>query len=246
LRSVKHYIRTDDALQKLYGFANEKLWYGDLEPFAEMLLKFMGRRTLSVLEHENEGVLRRVVEAYINPQGFQIPKLPLVSDGSKELGSLRWFGYADMFISNGSGTAMVLELKYIRLPWLAYGARQEKSGVELTYSEMEEMDREIKDMEEEELEKLSYIRHDRASGTKECKVSETLEESMQRLERYVRVIESGEAEKDKDSGILSDRVEITDGNDTLLSFVLMVIGGRRVLWRAGRKVQTKYSYKYID
>jgi hypothetical protein len=100
-------------------------------------------------------------------------------------------------------------------------------------------------MKEEELEELLYVRHDKASGTKECKVSETLEESMKQLEEHVRVIESGEAANDKDSGVMLDYVLITGGNDTLYGFVLMVIGGRRVLWRAGREVQTKYSYKCI-
>ena len=69
-----------------------------------------------------------------------------------------------------------------------------------------------------------------------------MEDGLQQLQRYMRIIAFGRVKSYNDSGVLDTRVNIGIGLDHLQGYVIMAVGGARVLVRSVNAVETRHKY----
>ena len=87
-------------------------------------MRFQSLRSLFTT---NEATLQSIVEMLLDPPRTRVGELCLIADGTKGRGAGR-FGFADVFVMDGSGNAVILELKDIHLAGLHSGPENRASG----------------------------------------------------------------------------------------------------------------------
>jgi len=232
-------------MQNRIAPANMHLRNGSVKDFVELLNDFLADRPLRSLIASNEAVLQGVVEILLDPPRTRVPELYLVMNGNKQKGDGR-FGFPDMFIvgDGGSDSAVVLELKDIHLSGLWNGRQGHRTKwMNPSYAEMDALAKEVSDMDEELMNEMRYMywskRDKRYVSTT---VGKMRKDALAQVKRYVKVIKKGRAEKFDDSGVRDPRVLVKRSRGTLFSFVLMAVGGRRILYQAGKAEKTEFSY----
>jgi hypothetical protein len=229
-------------LQTKVAPANRDLRRGSIELFIKLVEEFLRLRAVRSLYTTDEAVLQAVVEMLLDPPRTRIGEVCLVMDGSKQKGSGR-FGFVDIFLASNDGPGVLLELKDIRLAGLISGL-QGKWVSKPLYVEMERFSEELSNMDERSLENLQYMYwSEEKKRVQSTTVGQFRRDALDQLKRYVEVMNMGCAARFSDSGVFDKRVEISPGNDDLHSFVIMTIGGRKILWQSGETVGTRFSFK---
>ena len=74
-------------------------------------------------------------------------------------------------------------------------------------------------------------------------VGQMKKDAMKQLENYMQLVKMGAVKSYSGSGVLDARVKITKSSQPykLYGFVLMAVGGRRIVWEACT-METKFSY----
>jgi hypothetical protein len=222
--------------------ANTDLRRGSIELFTELVEEFLRLRAVRSLYTTDEAVLQAVVEMLLDPPRTRIGEVCLVMDGSKQIGSGR-FGFVDIFVASNDGPGVLLELKDIRLAGLISGLRG-KWVSKPPYVEMEQFSEKLSNMDERLFDNLQYMYwSEEKKRVQSTTVGQFRKDAFEQLQRYVQVMKMGCVAKFSDSGVFDNRVEISPGNSDLYSFVIMAIGGRKILWQSGETVGTGFSYK---
>ncbi|KAF8545122.1 hypothetical protein BDD12DRAFT_872046 [Trichophaea hybrida] len=245
LNRIHKYICAHEHIQNKIAPANTSLRNGSIEPFAELLQQFLAGRTVRSLRSSNEAVLQGVVEILLDPPRTRVPELYLVMDGKKQKGDGR-YAFPDIFVvgDDNSESAVVLELKDIRLSGLWNGAQGGRTKwTNPSYKELEALAEKVSVMNEASMNKMRYMYwSDRDNRYTSTTVGKMRKDALAQVKRYVKVIKKGRAEKFEDSGVRDPRVIVKRTHGTLFSFVLMAVGGRRILYEAGNAEKTEFSY----
>jgi hypothetical protein len=242
LERIRQYIDAQEHFQHKIAPANRDLQQGSIDLFIELVEKFIEHRSVRTLFTTDEAVLQAAVEILLDPPQTRIGEVRLVMDGSKNIGSGR-FGFVDIFLASDDGTGVVLELKDIRLAGLISG-KKKKWVQRPTYAEMEEFSEELSNMDIGSLDGLPFMYwSEEKKQAQFTTVGQCRKDALEQLKRYVQVIKKGFVASYSDSGILDKRVKVSPGNSDLYSFVVMAVGGRRILWQPGETVGTEFLYK---
>ena len=202
----------------------------------------MKHRALRSLFTTDEATLQGVVEVLLDPPRTHVGEFRLVVDGTKKKGDGR-FGFVDIFVVDESGSAVILELKDIRLQGLVSG--REGRWHKPNYFAMEDIETKVADMEDQSLNQMDYM-YWSADQQKPVRttVGQMRKDAMAKLEKYMQVVKMGPPKSRSDSGVLDGRVKVSDTATprTLHGFTLMAVGGRRILWEAANTIQADFSY----
>ncbi|GBC00135.1 hypothetical protein RclHR1_37550001 [Rhizophagus clarus] len=213
--------------------AYKNLVTGNIIPFIKNLKTSLLSRSQMSLFSADEPVLQAIVESLISRK-YCIPELTLVQKGSGR------FGYADVFVIKGTGdNNVILELKYVSLVGLI---KQQKN--EYGANDLEDLDKTLEKEDEELLLSRPYSFWSKEhKKIKQIIISEMLENGINQLKSYMKVIAKGKTTDYFNSGIIDKRVKIIKSNpNKLKGFVILVIGFRRILWRPIEEVISNYSY----
>ena len=217
-----------------------------------MLLEtFVKDRAIRSTSTAGEESIQSIVELLLSEAPKVVAEMCLVVDGSKRHGDGR-FGFVDIFLppnsasANTDNIASVLELKNLHLEGLLKG-RAGSWIFKPPFKEMEDLaeclDKEVDD----DLLARKYMYY--SSEKKQpviTTVGEIIEGGLEQLKRYMETIAKGHVLTYADSGIFDKRVSVRSGTCILAGYVIMVIGGKRVLWRTAEKITAKYLYNSSD
>jgi hypothetical protein len=213
---------------------------GDINYLINLTTKHFQTRSMMSLKSMNEAVFQAVIEMLL-PLTFRVPELRLVVDGTKQKYNGR-FGFVDIFIPGGKDNpSIVLELKHIKLTGLKSGSngRFTKS---LKTTELYELDKKLEGEDDDTVLKRKYMpKNSRLITT----VGEIMESGIQQLQNYIEIIARGSVKEYSDSGVLDQRVDVTNtvkGSGQLIGYVVMSVGTRRILVRSYGPITTDVYY----
>ncbi|POG80510.1 hypothetical protein GLOIN_2v1800431 [Rhizophagus irregularis DAOM 181602=DAOM 197198] len=152
------------------------------------------------------------------------------------------FGFLDVFVLGECYTN--IELKYIPLTGLVSNT----DGKYFDANELGELDKVIEREDEDILLRRQYRYFDKKSNKYICTtINDILNNGAKQLERYMRIIAKGQANK-YSTGVCDERIKIINSNpNKLIGFVIVVIGFRRIIWRSvDEKLTTNYRYIKIN
>ncbi|KAF9300698.1 hypothetical protein BGZ74_007593, partial [Mortierella antarctica] len=217
---------------------------GRAEELCKLLETFFSSRAVRSLQTANKAVLQGIVEVLLDEPSNRIPELRLVVDGSKEPGEGR-FGFVDIFIPRqataigSEQTCVVMELKNATLEGLWKGATSRKSD----YKDLESLREALCSENESSLLSRKYAYWSQGdSGWTTVTLESIMEAGVKQLQRYMQTIALGKVRSHDTSGVLDSRVNIDHGLDDLQGYVLMAIGGARVLVRPVDRIETECEY----
>ncbi|CAB4399856.1 unnamed protein product [Rhizophagus irregularis] len=160
----------------------------------------------------------------------------LISNEWQKAKRFRSFGYSDIFILSDTGNNyVILELKYISLVGLNINQKNN-----LGSNELENLDKILK--------KENLLKRPYSYWSKEIKttIGEILNNGIDQLNSYMKVISKGKATNYSSSGIFDRRIKVSKSNpNKLKGFVVLVIGFRRILWKSVDDVTTNYTYNKV-
>ncbi|KAF9917174.1 hypothetical protein FBU30_000919, partial [Linnemannia zychae] len=242
LDRIAAFLRTQDKISTLMVPAIRNLKTGRADEFCELLETFLSSRAMRSLSTANEAVLQGIVELLLDEPSNHIPELRLVVDGSKEPGNGR-FGFVDIFIPRqdfeGDRTCIVMELKNATLEGLCRGM----TGQIPSYEELESVRTSLQLEKSCALLSRKYTywsQQDRKWTT--ATLDSIMEAGVEQLRRYMQTIARGRARSYDASGVLDSRIKIDLGLDDLRGYVVMAIGGVRVLVRHMEIISTECEY----
>ncbi|KAF9150525.1 hypothetical protein BGX20_005656 [Mortierella sp. AD010] len=244
LNRIEGFLRTQIKISTLMVPAMANLKAGRPNEFRELLQNFLLSRNVRSLQTANEAVLQGIVELLLDEPSNQVPELRLVVDGSKELGNGQ-FGFVDIFIprhamaTGSEQTCVVMELKNATLEGLWKGASSRKPNPK----DLEDLHKALHDENEDRLLSRKYAFWSKEDGRYIPKtLGSIMEGGLRQLQRYMNTIALGRPQRYNASGVLDSRVNIDIGLDDLQGYVVMAIGGARVLIRSVEPIQTTYEY----
>ena len=227
----------DDAQNACIGLA-----VGNTAPFVMPLQRFLHDRPVRSASDVSEAAFQIVIEAIFMKTEACFPELCLVVNPTKKRRDGR-YGFIDLFFLTRNAPCAprlpVLELKAISLTGLWYGAQTaEPSDCDLR--SLREM---LKEETEKDVMKRKYRYWDNdLRAWKIASVQDLKNQAMQQVARYLDVLSQGKAVRFEDAGFIDRRIGCGNGKAALVAYVVLCIGGTRVLiWETGEK-DTKFEY----
>ena len=202
---------------------------------------------LRSLQLDNEGVLQGVVELFLDKPNNCIPELRLVIDGFKPYGE-GCYGFVDIFIpptSSSSGIritdGVVLELKYITLDGLLKG---EENKMCFEYADFEKLRKTLSEESSGSLLARRYAYWSKDDGKLVTKtIKEIMNSGREQAAKYIKTIAKGKPKNYSESRVLDDRIKIGIGLDTIQGYVIVGIGGSRVIFDCLDPLDANYEYE---
>jgi hypothetical protein len=219
------------------------LGVGNTSPFVMLLQKFLQDRPVRSASDVSEAAFQIVIEGIFMKTEACFPELCLVVDPTKERGEGR-FGFIDLFFLTRNTPCAprlpVIELKAISLTGLWYGASVHRN--EPSESDLRSLRDKLKKETEEEMMKRQYRYWDKVLRSWKTKsVQDLKNQATQQVACYLDVLSRGGA-RHSQAGVIDRRIGCGSGKATLVAYIVLCIGGTRVLaWETGEK-ETKFEY----
>ncbi|RGB41552.1 hypothetical protein C1646_751974 [Rhizophagus diaphanus] len=187
----------------------------------------------------NESVLQVTIELLL-PSRYRVPELCLIMNTAVNKGNGK-FSFLDVFVLGECYTT--IELKYIPLTGLVSST----DGKDFDANELGELDKVIEREDEDILLRRQYRYYDKKTNKYvRTTINDVLNNGAKQLERYIRIIAKGQANK-YSTGVCDERIKIINSNpNKLIGFVIVVIGFRRIIWRSVDEILTNYRYIKIN
>ncbi|CAB4381601.1 unnamed protein product [Rhizophagus irregularis] len=222
------------------GLAYKDFVSGNIISFIKLLKETLLTRSRRSLYSANESVLQVTIELLL-PSKYRVPELCLIMNTAMNKGNGK-FGFLDVFVLGECYTN--IELKYIPLTGLVSNT----DGKYFDANELGELDKVIEREDEDILLRRQYRYFDKKSNKYiRTTINDILNNGAKQLERYMRIIAKGQANK-YSTGVCDERIKIINSNpNKLIGFVIVVIGFRRIIWRSvDEKLTTNYRYIKIN
>ncbi|CAB4463910.1 unnamed protein product [Rhizophagus irregularis] len=222
------------------GLAYKDLVSSNIISFIKLLKETLLTRSRRSLYSANESVLQVTIELLL-PSRYRVPELCLIMNTAVNKGNGK-FGFLDVFVLGECYTN--IELKYIPLTGLVSNT----DGKDFDANELGELDKVIEREDEDILLRRQYRYYDKKTNKYICTtINDILNNGAKQLERYMRIIAKGQANK-YSTGVCDERIKIINSNfNKLIGFVIVVIGFRRIIWRSvDEKLTTNYRYIKIN
>jgi hypothetical protein len=218
--------------------------HGKTVPFVGLLEDFFRQRATRSLADTQESNLEMAIEL-LWFEGVQcVPQMYLVVDSTKATGAGRG-GFVDIFVGNSeclyatANPVLVMELKNVTLRSL-WKAQQRRSEAEpQSNNDYEPIVRALRHATEDDLLAMKHTFYDKEKRKWfTLRVLDTLQAASAQLDNYMRIISMGRGTWTC-NGILDDRVVCRDGGcDIFWEYVIIWVGGTRVLCRPTTKKAT--------
>jgi hypothetical protein len=198
---------------------------GDAAPIVDLLERFFQERPVRSVVDSNEAALQAIIEAFWH-EGC-ISELCLVVDPNKDPGRGR-FGFVDLFLAPPTGSSAshipVVELKNVTLK----GILRARGNTEATRPNLLQKD---------------FCYWDSNSGKyRQQSIQNLVGAAVKQLNKYLRVVKKGDTVSSR-AGILDRRVRCRIGMDQLDGYVLVCIGGTRVVVQKAGTEMTQHSFQ---
>ena len=224
--------------------------HDDTTLFVEVLEEFSRQRATRSIADTDESHLEMAIELLWFEEIQCVPQLHLVVDPTKAHGAGR-SGFVDIFVGNSqrhldfaSYPVLVMELKNVTLRSL-WKAQQRGPDVESTSNrDYEPLLQMLHHAREDELLLMKHCYFDKEKRQwHTVQVRDTLQAATAQLNDYMSVISRGQGVLAR-AGVSDDRVQCRDGGrDILRGYVIICVGGTRVISRRTSEAVTSYSYE---
>jgi hypothetical protein len=228
--------------------ANAGLLLGMPESFVELLEAYIEYLPVGLQYSTSEACIQYMIEPLLDPPDAHLEDLWLMMDPTSGR-----YGYADFFVA-GTNSFALLELKLVRLSWLI-SAHHGKWIETPSTEDMDNFSDRIAEIDPEQIDELPYM-HPKKVGEEWVHETSTVgklrREAMAQLEGYLEVVAKGKGcSQSKDGkfkgspGVLDSRLNMAPRKTTktLYGFVMVVIGGKKVLCEAASPLKTQFSFK---
>jgi hypothetical protein len=226
--------------------SRESIASGDFAPLARRLEDFLRNRTMRLTRDFSESVLQAIIESFsLDNQGCMSELCLVVAPAN--LKGEGHFGFVDLFFPplpsiepSTSVCIPVVELKNVAIVDLWRGTAG-LSVAEPSTEMLLSLQEQLNTAQEPELlqKKLKY----KDKGQWHMKsIQDLLTEAMQQVGKYLDTMKNGKY-AGSTPGIRDRRVVCEKGNDRLDGYVMLCIGGTKIIWFPAKKVSTKYSFR---
>lgn len=228
--------------------------HGNTLPFIDLLEEFFRQRPIRSHADTAESNLEMAIEFLWIEQKQCRPQVHLVVDSTKWQGR-RLNGFTDMLVGNSqrqrdtSNPVLVMELKNVSLLNLWKGKQKYPSAKLASQNEYTPVLDELHKATEDELLNLKYSFFNKDVDRWETKqVKDILQEGTAQLNHYISIISLGQGEQPRPgrqgrNGIVDDKVWCRKGGrDVLWGYVIVCLGGARVICRQMAKIETQHTY----
>jgi hypothetical protein len=218
---------------------------GDIVPLIKLIEEFLRWRARCI-ESADETSLERIIEVLWFKEAQCVPQLSLVVDPAKSRRK-GCFGFVDLFVGDPTQescrTIGVFELEHIELLAI-WGATQRTKKTELSSPEAyDQLLTILRHASDDELLDQTFSFYDKHQNKrKTSKVRNVLHRATIRLRNYLEVISSGQAAYDQ-KGLIDRRVLCRPGLDRLRGYVIICVGGLRVICREVEMRITAHSFQ---
>ena len=217
----------------------------------ELLETFFRQRPTRSLLCSNESNLEMAIEIMWFEEARCVPQLHLAMDYTKRWGEGQ-NGFVDILVGNSqrgrsvANPVVVMELKSVSLRSLWKARQQDPRAESHSNTDYESILKELGDAKEDQLLALKHSYYDKEKQQwQTLKVKDTLQIADAQLSKYMKIISLGQAERPR-PGVLDERVLCRDGGqDELRGYVVICVGGARVICRRTAIKITKYSYEIV-
>jgi hypothetical protein len=213
------------------------------DPLIQIIEQFYRGRSNYQLRRMHESNLQTILEMLWHGLPY-VSQLCLVVDGSKPLGAGR-FGFVDIFIPSTvtNPTAIVIEVKHIEIQGLLVASH---GGREVPDAEYSKLRSELSSQSETQVLQRQFCYFDRHLGkwSSPSPVKSLIESGADQARRCADCIKQGKVTGTQATGILDYRLpnSIAQPKAKLVAFVLLLVGGSKVVVRRAGGYTTSYVY----
>lgn len=224
---------------------------GTTTTLVKLLEDFFSRRPTRSLAVTEEKTLEAIIEVLWYEQMQCATQVHLVVDPTKRWGDGR-NGFVDLFVGNSeresdaSPSVLVMELKFVSLKYLWKAKQPNPNADPTSQNDYELLLSELRDGAEDKLLDLNYSFFDKQKKQLvTLRVGDTLQDANAQLTRYMDIISDGKGGSEG-RGVEDNRVLcLNQGRDVLQGYVIICLGGRRVICRYLKKIATQHSYEVV-
>jgi hypothetical protein len=248
---IRAYLNRDPGFSARMVQSYRDFMRGEINPFVGILEDFFRKRVTRSLAVTNESNLEMAIELLWFEEAQCVPQLSLVMDSTKDWRKGRG-GFLDIFVGNSlrqltvSNPVIVMELKHVTLLSL-WKAGQPTLNIDPKSSkDYDSLVTMLRGATEDQLLAMKYTYFDKDKRIWiTLQVKDTLQAATVQLNEYMNVISGGRVTSTC-PGVLDDRIMYRDGGcDILLGYVVISVGGTRVLCRSTAKKATFYSFEVV-
>jgi hypothetical protein len=244
---ISEYLEAHPSFSTRMRTSCKNLMHYNTTSVVELLEDFFRQRHTRLLAASNELILQTTLEILWFEEGQCLAEVHLVLDSNKKHGDGR-NGFVDIFASSSreidaSYSILVLELKNVPLRYLWKARQQTPTAEPTSQNDFEPLLGELDNATEDQLLNLKYSFFDKNIGKYvTLRVRDTLQAAVTQLGGYVDVISRGQGGTTA-PGIADFRVCCQNGGqDVLLGYVIICVGGTRVICKHTVMRPTNYSY----
>ncbi|KAN0082333.1 putative AAA-ATPase domain containing protein [Elaphomyces granulatus] len=251
---ITNYLKGDPGFLTRMRASYTDFIRGDTTPFVCLLQDFFFQRPIRSHIDTAESSLEIAIEFLWVEQRQCATQVHLVVDSTKIQGA-GLNGFIDMLVGNSlrkcdaPNPILVMELKNISLLGLWKAKQAYPTANPRSQNQYKNLLNDLRKATEENLLDFSYSFYDKDSRQWVTKqVREVFQEAIVQLDKYTTLLSLGQGElpragRQGRNGIVHDKVSCLDGGqDVLWGFVIICVGGARVICRRVAVVQTQYTY----
>jgi hypothetical protein len=248
---IRAYLNRDPGFSARMVQSYRNFMRGETTLFVGILEDFFRKRVTRSLAVTDESNLEMAVELLWFEEAQCVPQLCLVMDSTKAWKKGRG-GFLDLFVGNSlrqltvANPVVAMELKHVTLCGL-WKAQQRTPDIDSTSSkDFDPLVTALRGATEDELLAMKYAYFDKDKRKWiTLQVKDTLQAATVQLNDYMNVISSGRVTFTS-PGVFDDRIMCRDGGcDVLLGYIIISVGGTRVLCRPTAKKPTFYSFEVV-
>jgi len=243
---IKEYLGGDPRFSAKIRDSYNDFMRGNTTPFVELLENFFRQRHIRSNANANEPTLQATIELlWFGETSHLADEMHLIVDPSKPQGGGR-SGFVDVFVGNSHvpNSILVMELKNVSLLYL-WKARQPNPKVDPpSHKVFEPLANELEQATEDQLLDLKYSYPVKNGGYVTQQVKDTLRNATAQLDHYISIISHGHGGLAR-PGVDDSRICChNEGQDVLWGYVIICVGGVRVMCRRTTTKTTDYVYEF--
>jgi hypothetical protein len=250
-RRIRDYLNGDPGFSTKMRKSYEDFMRDSTTLFVRLLEDFFHQRPTRSVADTNESNLETAVHLLWFDEMQSVPQVHLVVDPTKPWGHGR-NGFADMLVGNSKrqlgsrNTVLVIELKNVKLLYLWKAKREDRNDSPASQEDYKLLLSELRGANEDQLLDLEYTYFDKdRRELVTAKVRDCLQKATVQLGQDIDTISNGPGGQER-CGINDDRVSCRHGGkDVLQGYVMVCVGGTRVICRHTTTKSTKYSYEVV-
>lgn len=250
-RRIRDHLNGDPGFSARMRKSYEDFMDGNTTTFVKLIEDFLSTRLTRSVSDTDEKVLETTIQLLWFEEMQSVAQMHLVADPTKRWGAGQT-KFTDFLVGNSrrqlgaSDSIVVMELKNVKLLYLWKARQQNRNDDPKSQNNYEPLLSELSEAVEDQLLNLEYTYFDKTNQQLVTKqVKGTLQAATVQLGDCINIISNGQGGPAR-PGVNDHRVVCRDGGgDVLQGYIMMCIGGRRIICRQTATRHTQYSYEII-